>query len=168
MGKRYLTTTMILVFLSFPLMKSVIQWAWGRQRKAVYSCLCPVFATYGFLHPRVISDANVFPLSLSLPVLGHNHLSFQKPFSCIGWRETLYYPGRLSLLLSGVSVWNRAAGHSRTHKKKKHIFSWKPEWQLWGRKLKWQKHFLNVGQIVWFYASGEAGADLLQGPIKTC
>lgn len=112
-----------------------------KEGKAVYSCLLlftpvcvPVFASPSWrlqrtasFHPPVISDENVFLLSLSLPVLGHNHLSFQAPFSCICWRATLYYPGRLSLLLSGVSVWNRAAGDSHTQK---HVFGWKQQWQI--------------------------------------
>lgn len=120
-----------MIFVTISLVPSEEMWVWERRKKLFTPVYLPVFASLiqptASFHPPVISNENVFLLSLSLPVLGHNHLSFQEPFSCICWRETLHYPGRLSLLLSGVSVWNRAAGDSRTQK---HIFGWKRRWQI--------------------------------------
>lgn len=69
-------------------------------------------------HPHVISNEYIFSLSLSLPVLGHNHLSFQEPFSYICCRETLHYPSWLSFF----PVWSvcmkqssRGVTHTKTH-----------------------------------------------------
>lgn len=114
-------------------------------------------------HPHVISNEYIFfPLSLSLPVLGNNHLSFQEPFSYICCREMLHYPSWLSFLLSGVSARNRPAGDSQTQKhitvnRHTHIFSWKRATDLRMAALKpnWQKCFFTSVQIILYYASGE-------------
>lgn len=126
-------------------------------------------------HPHVISNEYIF-LSLcgSLPVLGHNHLSFQEPFSYICCRETFHYPSWISFLRSGVSAPNRPAGDSHTqthHRQPTHISAGESDRFKDGcseaKLTGW--HCYHVGQIIFVLCEGRrAHVDLLREPIKTC
>lgn len=139
-------------------------------RKAVSSCFCPVFAspTCGFLpSTRNFWHKCFSPLAVHACFRPQSFVISEAPFHTFaGENRSIILAGYLCSCLERLCETEQRG--IRAHK---HTFSAESQNDRFEDERshsKLRKHFLNVGQIVWFYATRETNADLLQGPIKTC